>query len=1192
MFIFSIIKIFQKFYFISKNLNKIFFSSFTNNKKIKFKAEFLDLISKNNNLNFKRIRSKIVVLSFKIIIDGKNFSEIKINMERFISKKFNNLYKQDILYLKENSQEFLICIIYLSKRADIQSWKFLTFLEDNFPIIFTQENSYFFGAKESDIFSFDMPIGKLIKDLSSDSNLYKNLLERYLYNQSNIAYKNLDLYGTDHIHVGDLMTSQHVLNNFNIKIEEGNISLLKFFSSLDNILESIFEILKSKDNLVSKQILIEALTYTKIKNINQEGNPFSYYYSQWSDMIDRHILPTWKKCFFSVNFFIQRFKYFILESDSSFLSYEKGFEALFQKANIYTNIIDIKKSYLDFEKSLNLIRKTKYKPEKLKFETFILDINTFLLINFYKDVLKESLGSWMIQNIVSLFNSDLDQIYLNYNDFQYSYEDNLGNNLIYKNLVCKILENTFLSYLKAFLNLIQIENELNEVIISNFVINHNKKVVKSFYAKFKKLYTEEEFSLLIRKNSEKVINFDLNKKLWSFNDTSIKDLGEIFIDILQSTLFIEIVTVRKKCKSYSYLKMNPFLKEFGSKNFNFKLVNIPLLVEPNNWTIGNSSLVKSKFTKDPILNKSTLEFGGYLLNYCNNSLSGISESPENHGSYEIFNNSCQSLNYLATQKYYFNNDLINYQLNNSKNFFKFLFSYMDLIPKDNILDTNLNDIMYFKNNILIVRSFQSYCDIKISLKKSKINLRLSYDKYISGIKGFFSNLLIMNLFKNYIVYFPCRFDNRFRIYYFSSSITIQGNSYMKAHIEMLPRNSNMIYFTNFDSEVYLDQINSFKKKAMISKKAFNYYKFIANIDSTVFKLDAHASMIAICSALIGDLDGLMLTKIFENKDCYQNSEDFYLKISHYFYNFINYKLSNNNYFFFKGIDNKFVQAYCQLFFLINKKTTTSRDFFKSICMPYIYSESNFSRANKYLEFCKNNFGKEMESIQNSYNCPKNLVDVFVRKISYILARSFEEVFLMLYPNIYKLKMLMQKKVAKSSLLKSSKGVYLYIGCKYSSSFIPYLCRYKYIIRKFKGKIVGGALKRFSKTKLAYRNKFDSIKSSNSIFPHLIHRLDSQLLENIILNFKEHEFPIGTAHDCVYTLYQHVNFAKESFYKNFVNLLLIENPLEEFLKKNLSENEYLSKDIVNFLKESNLRRIDIISKIDSGILKMNKNILGP
>lgn len=648
---------------------------------------------------------------------------------------------------------------------------------------------------------------------------------------------------------------------------------------------------------------------------------------------------------------------------------------------------------------------------------------------------------------------------------------------------------------------------------------------------------------------EEIIHLYKNFKL---NSNEVRLLEDLLMSMLESLKVIGTVEEKEGKKQVTYSTVHPdFLATLFELNF-FKPI-VPDIVMPDDWILEAKAI---KTIDDQDYQIKELNFGGFLSNskkYFPGTKSFSKNSYTN-----ISNELITALNHLQKTPYKVSEEFINH-----------------ILLKDNFTDCFCNYLGHktrkHKNykgiffDVLEGDRIQLY-SIETIMKKmesNKKNVEFSAKELVKHILifqslflSFVTILMSAYVFRKHIIFYPFKYDSRFRMYPYAHLLSPQGNALSKSLLELhVPESLETKIIESTRSNQYYElQIKDWQKTAeKDSSKSFLYRKFVNSIMHPTVTLDVSSSGFQIYSGLCGYELGLKLTNLV-SENC-NDKNDFYENFKSQF--FIEcQKAFKNDDTVLKEIENTF-----------------DRTFHKSLMVAFLYSEGSYSRR-IHIE-------NELKSKYFKYETP--FYKKRLNNLSLILNKIFVDLFKELHPAVHTCMKTIQG-LAKSNAVKERRGVI--IKMHDTESFIETVCEETHTFRYYNH--VEAKFKKYNYN--VETNKYNLRKSMLSINPNFIHRLDALLLNFVVLKAKANNIPLNCAHDSFTTFVVFEKQIKAYYYEAFVKFILKDEALQNFFDTNT--NFKIEEEVQNHLDMFRLEKFNILNKISSNELVMSNNILKP
>lgn len=423
---------------------------------------------------------------------------------------------------------------------------------------------------------------------------------------------------------------------------------------------------------------------------------------------------------------------------------------------------------------------------------------------------------------------------------------------------------------------------------------------------------------------------------------------------------------------------------------------------------------------------------------------------------------------------------------------------------------SLNHVI--ENPSLYLEEFDEYKDIFIPLKYENIDLYLkelneidkqkAKKKYYKGkvlLDLFIKTIIFAELYKDEKIYFNTYLDWRGRIYY--NGYPLNPQSYKLCRRLLKLENANIMC-----------------------------------------SFDVTASGFQIIGLLKCDLFLLQMTN-FKNKI----DKDIYEYIMDKYKEYINKELNHDEYPFLLSSE-------------FNKKIF-NRKFIKNLAMCLIYTEGNFSRANKIEEMLAN----------TSLNISKKDLMKLASLFKSCVYKSIPSV-----SDISKNFSLLLKNISQNKL------IYLKSSNNHISTVLSYpKQKIKRIrITKYPISLVGKTNPIIEKKNLyvnivPYKNNISKIK--RALFPNFIHQVDSLILHKVIQKAKEKKISLYTIHDCFVSDIKNKEILNEIYKEACIDVVIIDKPLQTLFFKNTNNLQTLVTENIDDLLIKEKNNINILKE---------------
>lgn len=1022
-----------------------------------------------------------------------------------------------------------------------------------------------------------------VKDILLDNNtnnldsikdsIPKNIKEKPILNN--------DLSLTNSILKKDLLSSKQDLLIFNTKLETVN-----YLDKLDKINSKTAPISFDLNQFLDKVFKINDKDILVKENLKT----FQYWYNTCFEILNDNSLKQYEKQYLleqTINFFnrkidlsvihnlsynlielIRLFDFVVKQSHFSMFTPEKLKERLniyldlsqnkstLEKLDLNLKLIDIQKSQLRLAKS-EFFKKFSFYLKFLNFDdqSFGLLLIHALSMECREIIKKNWEGYSQIKSDDNTSKKKLREwVQLNTNVFIFSSTD-------FKMALARSILIKYTTCIKLFF-----EKDTEKIL--NFFKPHAAEFDISFIS---------DENLLDQIKTDLILN--LEKDFQQLGDllSLILETASIFTYHAEAPVYVNPNKISSS--GYIEIKTNILLLLLEVR---LEGSSIPMIASPLDWQLSKKSSKKNK----PIIK------GGFLSN--NLDLTpGI--KLHCHTKFDIKNNTnTDVLNYLQNTVYKISPFILTVENN-------FLF-YLQNFLKTDVIDAeaslfytkegNKNKIylkteseflegfelekqLHFKTNINSTDSNSIEHFKYKKLLENLINKALfSYQSQIATLLRFIQIFLIAKFFSPYLIQFPWFFDYRLRAYVAGSLLSPQGCTFSKSLLDIYSFNDNQTKHDNLNlhSESLIDiQVDSWLKQSLKdSSKSFLYHRYKALNNSLNFlSLDVSSSGLQIYSALTGYEYGLSITNFLITNSESQNSiQDSYL----IFYNLFKIELESLT----NSID---ILLEKEILTLI--KNCLDRSIIKNLLIAFLYSEETYSRSNNIKLI-----GITPEKLFILYpDFEKKFIYNSFSNICFRIAESFEQTFKKLHPIIYKLKKELEILALKSESIKKNKGVHLAISKDSTEIFYKKL---KYESHHFK--TYNPKTNSYRKYSLLFpTDNFCTITAKTSIAANLIHRLDAEILSDVVLRCKKERIELFTAHDSFYVLQKNVEFVKVFYFQAVENIILNQDVLKVFFTANC---EILPSKVEEMLKDFAFNRNGIVKNFKEKNLKMSSFILSP
>lgn len=764
------------------------------------------------------------------------------------------------------------------------------------------------------------------------------------------------------------------------------------------------------------------------------------------------------------------------------------------------------------------------------------------------------------------------------------------------------------------------EKIVREKLIEIKAIDISRELVNDFSFEYSRMLLNIELaSLKFKKNS--------------FSDEIFIDLAAEFEDLMHflmqfliedSQIFEKDVRKLSPRKSVVYYLIP---SEFIKDAINLPCYNplLPMIVKANPWKL--SPILKKEIENEAndlsqvfLNNRISKEYfglfyGGYLKNKKLRISDGISKISANSSSIAS-QEYVDSLNFLQDIPYRINNDVLE---NIFKNFGEYLIKYIESADID-----STDFYLRHENGVIEIIDLENYLEKKVYSKNvedhvTNKNLKNKYTERYNTLAKITINFIITNflafLFKDKKLYFTWFLDLRGRFYCLGYLLLLQGTKLAKSLLEFYEKPQEIISENNEDLEFFIKDIST------KNSEFFTYERIKNNCGINFVSLDATASGTSIMSALVGDIEGLKYTNVLTEGNI-NNKKDPYLWIMSKTLEIYESKLQE---FKSEELDDLFIEVFSKI-----KEFYSERKYVKDFMLCFNYSEGSRARILKLMEWLKSTKYEDTSKTQYYAACSeaeKCFINAMEENFPHLI--KFRDLITGIFDNnrqtsqinkqfeaeikekiafyndfaeerkneIDDLKDLLQRKeikILKDEVNNTKKDVIKIIHTEFKKKHqLPYLIvasdREKFISAYSMGKYESNRLT-YGKKSFTLKQETDTLnvnKIHNSCVPHLIHNLDSTILEEVLQNCRKQNIKIFTAHDSFYVSPVNTKIIKKFYFNAFIKILLENNPIEVYLEVN---NLILSEENKITLKIFNENKKKIISDIRSGKFQMNNRIL--
>lgn len=727
--------------------------------------------------------------------------------------------------------------------------------------------------------------------------------------------------------------------------------------------------------------------------------------------------------------------------------------------------------------------------------------------------------------------------------------------------------------------------------IENFVITKKSAPCLSFLSDFKRdVINYLDYLKYDEAKTKTVIDFlDSLYKDTFLKDFNLTQPSSAFIsDYLMVLLSIfnvfkeslRHVTIDGLPRHINYVEFNhSYLLNLFT--FTTDIYKLPMILYPNDWALRfNNSVYK----------KNDLTFGGFLSNRV--TLFPAVHAITDTSSFANCEDAVQALNYLQTQPYLINNQML---LLIESNLVFYTKNYIDDDIKKSLFkeDKTLLTEEQFITTFYINKDNSALTQNEAFNQKKNIDLgRIYYRQKLNRFFTFLTLFFKVYCFKNYYIWTPWSLDFRFRMYP-QGIITFQGNDFIKSLLDLVSYGKSiaLINKTYSDSAIsYFEEQKKSAEKDFLKKssKVFFHHKYLNNIYQSVFFLDVTASGIQILSGLVGYLEGLILTNLITEKNAQEKKKDIY----RFFAERLHAKV---NLHFLKNYSNKENVLLNRYYAILQRLIidTLDRALCKNLLMCYVYSEGSRSRRQKIilatvptneLLILEIQIASKMVSQEFSTN-------KIISNIAYVIAynlfvKTCEEMF----GSIVELKTMLEN-ITKEKNIRANAGLHMIIADKQSDKK-----RLEVFYQYFKDETTQYSYwspqdnKMHSYNLNKSTNVCDTAALRRSVSPNLIHRIDSEILISLVLRCEKENIPIVTAHDCFGVHHCFIDRIKTMYYEEFCELIIGKRIVYNFMRANLLDSE-LEKFIPIIEKiEKNVQHCKKL--IDSNEYVMSSFVLNP
>lgn len=1003
------------------------------------------------------------------------------------------------------------------------------------------------------------------------------------------------------------------LNQYGFKHE--NLTSSSFFisrvSSLNLSIQEIKTILNTNDSLYNKQTLLEGLNTNLLKLVKKKTFRLPKKFVPLINLIQlltqsiviEDYQPTnliaLTTIFFQTHtkLFTDKKKY----EASSVLNQESVIGVLEQEnTDFLEGALDQESDNLVTGDPTFLVEEASFSKSKI----FSLSQSTFyckLFFYFYILELKEEDFGLIAIHFLSQIISDAVSTEKNFNTFSNQDAIDFINELKKKETSVYQFKRTFFKEKLSKLVLEHFTNLINLMLLKEaaYITNINLKLLEFN----KKIQSQNPDFFLKQKNFKLEIDNIFLSNCHSLFTSEEKILfGDFMLVILETTEIFSYSTVKKieynQMQTITYINISETIVYDLFKVCPF-INNLPMIIEPNDWEIleikKNKKLnlggyFSNRFIKKDAVALHNAEDFVNISDRTINLINGLQKTRYTINTLflkEVWDNLpffCQHFaedsNESLTFGSVFEPQPDGLTLLSQQNFLQKIFLNTEISLLQKKIDVLEKTMINNSENNKTDENLEKEIISKKKKLKTLFNKGLYYYlKVVSKILTFLQILFVADSFKDYSIFFVWSFCSRFRIYLNAGLFNVQGSNFCKSLLELQYKNENYSRSLHLDSAtnnlIDVQKEENYKDSMKKASKIFLHLKHQKNILHNVVSLDVSSSGFQIYSGLVGNLEGLKTTNFFfEINSLNSYSLDFYSVFLKKFINFLAVSTFNPKSFNLKEF----------LISLIN------RTFIKDLLLCFLYSEGTRSRVLKLVSLInlsdtdiRNNILKELASAV--------LIDMglyrYVYKIAKEISEQFEILFAKEYPEIFQLKFYLENLFCKSQTVGQSMGVLLKISENenVSSSFSVAKKKIKKKYTYFSGKT-----KKYNQYVLEVsENKVDLNQIKSSIGPNFIHRIDAEILNEVVLLCANNNIPVYCAHDSFYVFPEHAKKVKNFYFEAFKQVVLSGTCCETFF---LANKINFDKNAINFLKECKERTQLIIQKIDSKELIMSDFILKP
>jgi hypothetical protein len=348
--------------------------------------------------------------------------------------------------------------------------------------------------------------------------------------------------------------------------------------------------------------------------------------------------------------------------------------------------------------------------------------------------------------------------------------------------------------------------------------------------------------------------------------------------------------------------------------------------------------------------------------------------------------------------------------------------------------------------------------------------------------------------------------------------------------------------------------NAAKKK---KSKSFSHLKSELNFHKKTCAFDVSSSGLQIMSGLTGYLPGLVETNLIIRVGGSLEKQDFYTS----FYSHLINILKKNS------VETILPEVLTEILKI-------SRADIKVVLIAFLYSQGRHQRTLNLIKLIDWPIIKTVKSEDHKHRYQQMK----------ILATIIDTEFAHLYVDVSSLKILLEKNLPTDNSIRQKKGIFLFLSPERTQSF--YSC-IKSETSEFHSRRSNGCISSYKHQ--YFDDKFDAIGCEHSICPNFIHRVDAEILSEVIIFAKKNDIILTPSHDSFLLDEKYESIIKKCYFNSFITCTLKSNFLENFISENSAP---VFKDAEKILSNFKKNKTKILEKLESGEYIMSDSILTP